>query len=74
MITNINFTNIKYISLYITTNITNNISYYFNTFYKNINNKPLYICIYYNNIFILYNCFLTYLIIKSKYIKKYSIK
>ncbi len=66
MIYNINFTKILNIPLL----ITNNILYCFITFYKNINNKPLYFCVYYINIFMLYNCFLTYLIIKSKYIKK----
>lgn len=53
MIYNINFTKILNIPLL----ITNNILYCFITFYKNINNKPLYICVYYNTIFMLYNCF-----------------
>ena len=43
-----------------------NFLYYF---YNIINNKPLYICIFYNNIFIVCYSLSTYIIIKSKYIK-----
>ena len=63
---NLYFTNI----LIVNANINYKILNILYNFYNTINNKPFYLCIFYNNIFLVFYSLSIYLIIKSKLIKR----